>query len=100
MSLIGQFICTIAFGGACWAAGDFLCNRLSSEKTLMTPLVRHTLAFAAGNVAFSYLLTLLGFIRLFTPSILWLVFLSGTGYAIWHLGGELRATFRSEPTND
>ena len=92
--MIGQFICTMAFAAACWAAGDFLCNRLSSKKGL-TPLARHTLAFAAGNVVFSYLLTLLGFVGLFTPSILWLVFLFGIAYAIWHLGAELRPTFRS-----
>ncbi len=64
----------IAFGGACWAIGDIVLNGLLGKNVHLPPLARPCLAFAAGNVAMSYLLTFIGFIGGFVSSALLVVF--------------------------
>jgi 4-amino-4-deoxy-L-arabinose transferase-like glycosyltransferase len=97
MNLLWQFICVVAFGTACWALGDFLCKGFFDKNSALPAMVRHTLAFAVGNITFSYLLTSLGFAGLLIPSVLWGVFLSGMGLAVWWIATEFwgRATLRS-----
>src|SRR4030042_6401952 len=85
MNLFWQFICMIVFGAACWAAGDLIIKSFLGKKGVLPSLARHTLAFATGNVAISYLLTALGFIGGFIPSVLWTVFTAGFGLAIWRI---------------
>jgi hypothetical protein len=97
MNLLWQFICVVAFGTACWALGDFLCKGFFDKNSALPVMVRHTLAFAVGNITFSYLLTALGFAGLLIPSVLWGVFFSGMGLAVWWIAAESwgRATLRS-----
>ncbi len=79
MNLFLESISVLAFGAACWAGGDLL-RRLFFNEPL--PVVaRHTLAFTAGNVAFSYFLTALGFAGLYIPWVLRTVFFTGIGLA-------------------
>ena len=85
MNLFWQFICMIAFGAACWAAGDILIKSFLGKKAVLPALARHTLTFTAGNVAFSYVITALGFTGYFIPSVLWTVFIAGSGLAIWRI---------------
>ena len=85
MNLFWQFICMIAFGAACWAAGDILIKGFLGKKAVLPALARHTLAFTTGNVAFSYVITALGFTGYFIPSVLWTVFIAGFGLAIWRI---------------
>ena len=85
MNLFWQFICMIAFGAACWAAGDILIKSFLGKKAVLPALARHTLTFTAGNVAFSYVITALGFTGYFIPSVLWTVFIAGFGLAIWRI---------------
>lgn len=92
MSLLWQFICLITFGAICWAVGDFLRERFLQESFELSTLTRHTLAFSAGNVVVSYLLTGLGFIGAFVPLVLWTVFFVGIGITIWRIVGEFRSS--------
>jgi len=85
MNLFWQLICMIAFGGACWAAGDILLKRLLGKNVVLPTLARPSLAFATGNVALSYLLTGLGFVGGFLPTVLWTVFFGGIGITIWRI---------------
>jgi hypothetical protein len=85
MNLFWQFICMIAFGAACWAAGDILLKNFLGKRIVLPALARHTLAFTTGNVAFSYVITALGFTGYFIPSVLWTVFIAGSGLAIWRI---------------
>ncbi len=83
MSLLLEFACILGFGAACWAGGDLL-RKLFFNKPL--PIIaRHTLAFTAGNVAFSYFLTALGFLGLYMPWALKTVFFAGIGLVFWNI---------------
>lgn len=77
MSLLGQWIVVCVFGLACWAVGDWLRKALFPGSDILPAPGRHALSFAAGNVVFSYGLTVLGFFGLLFPSVLWLTFLAG-----------------------
>jgi hypothetical protein len=99
MNLFWQFICVIAFGAACWAFGDTLLDSFLGKKPVLSVFARHTLAFATGNVAISYLLTGLGFIKGFVPTILWTVFFMGIGMAIWRIAREFRKSCNSSSVN-
>ena len=99
MNLFWQFICMIAFGAACWAAGDILLKSFLGKKAVLPALARHTLAFATGNVAISYLLTALGFIGGFVPTVLWTVFFTGIGATILRIAGEFRRSSNSRSVN-
>ncbi len=90
MNLFWQFICMIAFGGICWAAGEILLKSFLGQKVVLPALARYPLAFATGNVAISYLLTALGFIGGFGPTVLRTVFLAGIGMTIWCIVREVR----------
>lgn len=81
----------IAFGFACWAVGDSLRKALFKESASVPALGRHALSFTAGNIALSYLLTVLGFAGLFYTAIFWSVFLGGVGMAFWRIiaGGSI-----------
>ena len=99
MSLYWQLICMIAFGGACWAAGDILLERSLGKDVVLPTLARPCLAFTTGNVAMSYLLTLIGFIGGFIPMVLWVVFLGGIGLTIKQIIGEFKKNDYSRPIN-
>ncbi len=99
MNLLWQFICMIAFGAACWAAGDVLLKNFLGKRIVLSALARHPLAFATGNVAISYLLTVLGFIKGFVPTVLWTVFFAGIGMAIWRIAREFRRSPNSRLAN-
>ena len=99
MNLFWQSFCLIAFGATCWAVGDFLRERFFDENFKFTPITRHTLAFSTGNVALSYLLTALGFIGAFSPTVLWTVFFTGIGITIWRIVGELTSFTHSTSVN-
>jgi hypothetical protein len=99
MNLFWQSICMIAFGAVCWAAGDILLRSFLGKKAVLTALARHTLAFATGNVFFSYLLTMLGFIGGFLSIVLWAVFFGGIGITIWRIVGELKRYLGSKSGN-
>jgi uncharacterized membrane protein YbaN (DUF454 family) len=99
MNLFWQFICTIAFGAACWGVGDTLLDNFLGKKVVLSALARHTLAFVTGNVAISYLLTALGFIGGFIPTVLWTVFIMGIGIAIWRVAREFRKSPNSRLVN-
>ncbi len=75
----------IAFGFACWAAGDILRQGLFGARSHLSPVLRHNLSFAAGNVAFSYLLTFFGFAGLFLPGVFWVLLLGGIGIGVWRI---------------
>jgi len=96
MNLLWQFICMIAFGATCWATGEMLLKSFLGKKVVLPALARHPLAFATGNVAISYLLTVLGFIKGFVPTVLWAVFFGGTGITIWCIVGELKRSSNSK----
>lgn len=99
MNLFWQFICMMTFGLACWTVGDIVLRGFLGKNVVLPPLARPSLAFAAGNVAMSYLLTLIGFIGGFVPAVLWAVFLGGIGIAIWHIVGEFKEYIRSWSVN-
>jgi hypothetical protein len=99
MNLFWQFICMIAFGGICWAAGEIFLKSFLGQKVVLPALARYPLAFATGNVAISYLLTVLGFIGGFIPTVLWTVFLTGIGMTIWCIVRELRRSSGSKSIN-
>src|SRR5512135_354490 len=83
MNLLLEFACILGFGAACWAGGDLLRKLFSAEPS---PIVaRHTLAFTVGNVAFSYFLTALGFLGLYTSWVLKAVFLAGIGLVVLNI---------------
>jgi len=88
MSLILESTCVLAFGAVCWAGGDLL-RKVFFDHPLPT-VARHTLAFTAGNVGFSYLLTALGFSGLYVPWVLKTVFFSGIGLAFLKIATEGR----------
>jgi hypothetical protein len=90
MNLFWQFICMIAFGTSCWAAGNILLRCFLGKNIDLLSPARHTLAFTTGNVLFSYLLTVLGFIGGFVPIILWTFFFIGIGIAIWQIKVEFK----------
>lgn len=85
MDLSWQFACMLAFGLSCWAVGDFLRQALLGESSSLSPVARHTLSFAVGNVALSYLLTALGFAGLFLPPVFWVLFFAGSGLGVWRI---------------
>jgi hypothetical protein len=99
MNLFWQFICMIAFGGVCWAAGAILLKTFLGQKVVLPALARHSLAFATGNVATSYFLTVLGFIGGFVPTVLWTVFFIGIGITIWCIIREFRRCSGSKSIN-
>jgi 4-amino-4-deoxy-L-arabinose transferase-like glycosyltransferase len=99
MDFFWQFAGMIAFGLSCWAVGDFLRQALLAESSSLSPVARHTLSFAAGNVALSYLLTALGFAGLFLPPVFWILLLGGLGLGVWRIVGlsiERRSSERGE----
>ena len=83
MSLLFESTCVLTFGAACWAAGDLLRKLFFNEP--LPFIARHTLAFTAGNVAFSYFLTALGFSGLYIPWVLKTVFFAGIGLAFFKI---------------
>ncbi len=91
MSLLLEFACILGFGAACWAGGDLLRKLFFSEP--LPIIARHALAFTAGNVAFSYFLTALGFLGLYMPWVLKTVFFAGIGLAFWNIFMAQRAFF-------
>ncbi len=95
MNPFWQLISMIAFGGACWAIGDIVLNGLLGKNVHLPPLARPCLAFAAGNVAMSYLLTFIGFIGGFVSSALLVVFVGGIGVTIWHIISESKRSVHS-----
>jgi hypothetical protein len=95
MNLFWQFFCLIAFGSTCWATGDFLRERFFQGNFRLSAITRHTLAFAAGNIFISYLLTALGFIGAFISTVFWTLFLIGMGITIWRIAQHFR---RSPPS--
>jgi hypothetical protein len=99
MNLFWQLICMIAFGAACWAAGDILLKNFLGKRIVLPALARHTLAFTAGNVAFSYVITALGFTGYFIPSVLWTVFIGGSGLAIWRITVRFRRFYQTPSLN-
>ena len=99
MNLLWQFVCMITFGAACWAVGDILLRGFLGRNVVFPALTRHPLAFATGNVAISYLLTALGFIGAFVPTVLWTVFFTGMGITIWRIAGEFRKSTNSNSVN-
>jgi hypothetical protein len=90
MSPFFQFFYLTGFGAACWALGGSLLAFFLRGSPAIPPLTRHILSFSAGNIAFSYLLTALGFARLLIPSVLWGVSFAGMGLAIWRIAAEFR----------
>jgi len=99
MNLFWQFISMVAFGAACWAIGDIFLKSFLGKKVVLPALARHSLAFATGNVTISYLLTILGFIGGFVPTVLWTVFFVGIGITILHIAGEFRKSTHSRSIN-
>src|SRR4030042_25316 len=99
MNLFWQFICMIAFGVVCWAVGEILLRCFLGKKVVFPSAARYTLAFTTGNVAISYLLTVLGFIGAFVPTVLWALFFTGIGITIWQIIGEFRRSFRLRAVN-
>jgi len=93
MNLFRQFSCMMAFGAACWGAGNVLLKWFLGKKIDLPSTARYSLAFTTGNVLFSYLLTILGFIGGFVPILLWAFFLAGIGIAIWQIMGEFGKSF-------
>jgi hypothetical protein len=91
MNLLFEAACLLAFGAACWAVGDLLRKLLLNEP--MAAVARHTLAFTAGNVVFSYFLTGLGFAGLYTPWVLRIILLAGSGFALWKMATEAGSLF-------
>jgi hypothetical protein len=91
MSFLLESTCVLAFGAACWAGGDLLRKLFFNEP--LPFIARHTLAFTAGNVAFSYFLTALGFSGLYTPWMLKTVFYAGIGLAFLKVIIEERQFF-------
>ena len=85
MSVAWQFVCILLFGASCWTAGDLLCRRWFFQKHALPGLARPILAFTAGNVAFSYILTILGIARLFTPAALWTLLIAGSLLSVIHV---------------
>jgi hypothetical protein len=94
MSPVLQLGLMLVFGGACLAMGDFLAFLFLSRTKVRSPIGRITLAFTVGNVGYSYLLSLLGFLGLFSLPTLWVVFLGGVGFGGWRMVEGLR---RSSP---
>ncbi len=99
MNLFWQLICMVAFGGACWAIGDIILKGLLGKNVDLPPLVRPSLAFAAGNVAMSYLLTLIGFMGGFVPMVLRVVFWGGIGITVWRVISKCKRNVHSLPIN-
>jgi hypothetical protein len=89
MSLFWEATCILAFGAASWAGGDLLLKLFLNEP--LPVVARHTLAFAVGNVAFSYFLTALGFAGLYISWVLRVVFFAGIGLAFWKVIIEERS---------
>jgi len=85
MNLIWQSICWITFGATCWAVGDIILKGFLKKNSVSPALAHHPLAFATGNVALSYLLTVLGFIGGFVTPVLWTIFLGGIGITILYI---------------
>jgi hypothetical protein len=82
MNLLGQWIVVCAFGLSCWAVGDWLGQTLFPVRNNLPVPARHALSFAAGNVIFSYALTILGFFGFLIPSVLWATFLAGIAVVV------------------
>ncbi len=99
MNLFWQFICVITFGGACWAIGDIVLNVLLGKNIDLPHLGRPSLAFAVGNIAMSYLLTFIGFVGGFVPTVLWVLFGGGVGITIWRIIGQSQKAFHSRSVN-
>jgi len=100
MNLGWQLISMIAFGVVCWAAGDILLDKLLGKNIALPALARTSLAFATGNVAMSYLLTLIGFLQGFVSAILWPVFLGGIGITAWHILADFKRHADSRSINE
>jgi hypothetical protein len=92
MNLFSQFLSLLGFGFACWVVGDFLQKVLLPQSASLPVVGRHTLSFAAGNAALSYLLTALGFAGCFLPPVFWLILLGGVGIAVWRVIGGGRSS--------
>ena len=88
MNPLLQSIWLIAFGASCWAIGDFLLKLFFKERVRLPAVAWHTLAFTAGNVGVSYLMTGLGFAGLYLPWTLRGVFFAGIGLLSWKVVAE------------
>jgi hypothetical protein len=99
MNLIWQSICMITFGALCWAVGNILLKGFLGKNFIFPELARHSLAFATGNVAISYLLTVLGFIGGFASPVLWIIFLGGIGVTILYIAGEIKKSTHLKSLN-
>ena len=94
MNVFWQFSIMVTFGFACWAVGDLIIGIFLRKNVSLPALGRPSLAFAAGNVAMSYLLTLIGFLGGFVAIVFWAVFLGGTGLAIWRIVPAFNKSFQ------
>jgi hypothetical protein len=89
----------ITFGVSCWAVGDILLKGFLGKNFVLPALARHSLAFATGNVAISYLLTVLGFTGGFVSAVLWIIFLGGIGTTILYIAGEIKKSTHLKSLN-
>lgn len=83
MSISFLFFFLISFGVCCWAWGNLILVIFLRGNHGISPLAYSLLSFVAGNVAFSYALTFLGFYGLFIPSFLWLILIGSIILAIF-----------------
>jgi hypothetical protein len=81
-----QFIFMILFGCSCWALGNYVLDYFfSGKKYLFLPWARPVIAFTLGNVIFSYALTGLGFLGLYSPLVFDCLFLFGIAVFLFQL---------------
>lgn len=85
MNVTWQFVFVLIFGTACWGTGNFILQFFCGNTVFLSPLARYTLAFCAGNIAFSYLLTALGFAGFFIKPVIWGIFFVGAGLTVYRL---------------
>jgi len=85
LPLFFKFFYLIPSGACCWGLGRWIAEFILSKNYPIPGLAIHLLSFVIGNVVFSYLLTILGFLGLFRPAILWLVLLASIFLVIFQI---------------
>lgn len=81
-----QFIFVILFGCSCWALGNYVLDYFfPSKKYLFLPWARPVIAFTLGNVIYSYAITGLGFLGLYSPLVFNCLFLFGIAVFFFQL---------------
>ncbi len=81
----GQFLGGIFLAFACWGIGNFAISLFLAPFLRLNTAYIHILCFSAGNILLSYILTILGFLGFFTPSIFWVIFFISLGLAIFQV---------------